>query len=338
MLHTLPCMALLLSLAFALTAVAEERTPDSIATSPVLSAPSSSTATAATAAQPQSGEQKKAASELVWELDPYYSDVSLHVPLTDKPIPEISDSSEFQVYRNLFLGSLFPKFMLIEAAVFPMPLLGVATKRYVPDFYRGFNIGNNHLNILDAITAGFQEPYAFSLFFGDMVSFVRPGEEKVSTNKGYMGYMVSYSNEHIKRNILIPDHNIEAEWKMKGEKIFKDDKLSWSFRLGAKIHQNPEITNTFYIGLRRNQLDFKAKFLSFLNNSDLDFRWDFSANNGRLLRQEYVIGKKYPIKKWHIAARLDTGIIWEDPAKYTGSLRNKDFQNISAVIRPNIEF
>ncbi len=282
--------------------------------------------------------KKEAGIEFVWELDPYYSEISLHFPLTDSPIPEITGSDEFDVYRKLLVDSLVPRYMLVEAALFPMPLVGVALKEYQRDFYRGFNIGSGNLNLLEAITAGFQEPYAFSIFVGDMVSFVRQGEGKISSNKGYMGYMISYSNQHIKRNVLIPDHNVEIEWKMKGERKFKEDKLSWSFRLGSKLHENPDIANTLYLGFRRSNLDFSADFLSFLNNSSIDFRWDFSAKNGRFLRQEYVIGKKFPIKSWGVAIKLDLGVIWEDSAKYTGALRDRDFQNVTAVIRPNIEF
>jgi hypothetical protein len=282
--------------------------------------------------------KNEAGVEFVWELDPYYTQVSLHFPLTAAPIPEITGTNEMEVYRKLFIDSLIPRFMLVEAAVFPMPLIGVGLKEYQHDFYKGFNVGSGDLNLLEAVTAGFQEPYAFSIFLGDMVSFVKPGQEKISANKGYMGYMISYSNQHIKRNVLIPDHNVEIEWKMKGERIYKDDKLSWSFRLGSKLHENPDITNTLYFGIRRSNLDFSADFLSFVNNSSIDFRWDFSAKDGRPLRQEYVIGKKFPIKRWGVALKMDVGLIWEDSARYTGALRDKDFQNISAVIRPNIEF
>lgn len=317
--RSLPRLMLLILLAVALPAGAEEGASVSVGTSPV-------------------NGQRQAEPEFVWELDPYYTDISLHIPLTDKPIPEVSGANEFEVYGKLFVDSLVPQYMLVEAAVFPMPLVGVATKRYIPEFYRSFNVGSSDLNILESITAGFQEPYAFSLFFGDMVSFVRPGENKLATNKGYMGYMASYSNEHIKRNVLIPDHNVEAEWKMKGERSFKDDKLSWSFRIGAKVHQNPDITNTYYLGFRRNNLDFTADFLSFLTNSDLDFRWDFSAKDGHPLRQQYIVGKKYPIARWRVALRLDVGLIWEDRVMYSGPLRDKDPHSIIAVIRPNIEF
>jgi hypothetical protein len=281
---------------------------------------------------------KTAQNEFGWEFDPYYSNLSLSIPLTNAPIPEVTGKNEFAIYRQLLQNALFPRFMLLEAAVFPMPLLGVGTKKYAPEFYRNFNVGSSDLNLLDAVTAGFQEPYAFTLFFGDLVSFVKPGEEKISSNKGYMGYLFSYSNQHIKRNVLIPDHNLESEWKMKGDRFFKDDKLSWSFRVGAKIHENPDISNTVYLGFRRSNLDFSADFLSFLDNSSIDFRWDFSVKDGRPLRQEYTIGKKMPIPGWHVALKLDVGLIWENPALYSGRLRGTDFQSVVAVIRPNIEF
>ena len=63
--------------------------------------------------------------EFVWELDPYYTEVSLHFPLTDTPIPEMTGANEFAVYRKLFVDSLIPRYMLVEAAVFPMPLIGL---------------------------------------------------------------------------------------------------------------------------------------------------------------------------------------------------------------------
>lgn len=283
-------------------------------------------------------EGKKGEVEFVWELDPYYSEVSLHIPLTDEPIPELSDVSEFEVYSRLLVGSLVPRYMLVEAAVFPMPLTGVGLKRYARDAYNAFNVGSRDFNLLEAVTEGFQEPYAVSALFGNIVSFIRKGEDKVSSNKGYTGYMVSYSNQHIKRNELIPDHSLELEWKTKGDRIFRDEKLSWSFRTGVKLHDNPRISDTFYLGFRRNNLDFKAGFLSFLENSDFNTRWDFSTRNAKLLRQEYVVGKKFPLARWRIALRLDVGIIWEDAALYSGSLRESGHQSFLAVLRPNIEF
>lgn len=276
-------------------------------------------------------------ADLDWETDLYYSNVSLNVPLTDTPIPEVYDEDELDVYGRLWLNLFKPRFLLLEAAVMPMPLVGVGLKEYAKDFYGIADIGRNQ-NVIQWITAGFEEPYAVSLFVGDLVKYVKPGEAKLSSNKGYMGYLFSYSNQHIRNNVMIPDHSLEAEWKLKGERSFKEEKLSWSFRLGAKVHENPAIANTFYLGFRRSNLDFRVNPFEFLRNSSFDLRLDIGAKHGDLLRQEYVLGKIIPIKSWGVALKLDLGLIWEDPARYTGALRQMDAPNFSLVLRPNFIF
>jgi hypothetical protein len=230
-----------------------------------------------------------------------------------------------------------PRFLVIETSVMPMPLLGVALRKHATDFYNAADIGRKQ-NVLQWLTAGFEEPYAFSLFLGDMVKFSKPGEERLSSNKGYMGYLISYSNQHIRNNVLIPDDSLEAEWKMKGERSFKEEKLSWSFRLGAKVHDNPNIADTLYAGFRRSNLDFRVNPFDFLRNSSFDVRWDIGLNSGELLRQEYVLGKIFPIKSWGVALKIDLGLIWEDPARYAGTLRDADVSNFTVVLRPNIQF
>lgn len=276
-------------------------------------------------------------ADLDWETDLYYSNVSLNIPLTDTPIPEVNDEDELEVYGRLWLSLFKPRFLMLEAAVMPMPLVGVGLKEYARDFYGVADIGRSQ-NVIHWITAGFEEPYALSLFVGDMVKYVKPGEAKLSSNKGYMGYLLSYSNQHIRNNVMVPDHSLEAEWKMKGERSFRDEKHSWSFRLGAKVHDNPNIADTFYVGLRRSSLDFQINPFEFLRNSSFDVRLDIGAKQGNLLRQEYVLGKIIPIKSWGVALKLDLGLIWEDPARYSGVLRQMDAPNFSLILRPNIIF
>lgn len=283
------------------------------------------------------GSESLGWADLDWETDLYYSNLSLNIPLTDRPIQEITGQGELQVYSTLFLDSLVPRYLLLEAAVMPLPLLGVGLKEYGADLYRAGDIGGNQ-NLIQWITAGFEEPYAFSLFVGEIVRFSKQGEGKLSSNKGYMGYLLSYSNQHIKNNQLIPDHSLEAEWKLKGERSFKENRLSWSFRVGGKLHQNPDIANTFYVGFRRSDLDFEVNPIDFLKNSTFDVRWDFSQKDGALLRQEYVLGKRFPVKGWGVAFKFDVGVIWEDPARYSGRLRNTEGPNFTVVLRPNILF
>jgi len=287
---------------------------------------------------PQRPVQTEVKAEYGYELNPYYSNVSVSIPLAHDPIPDITDKDEIEIYHTLLKNALVPRFLLLEPDLFPLPLTGVGLKKYTPDFYKLFNVGNGNLNIMEAVTAGFQEPYALTVFLGNMVNFVKPGEDKSASNRGYMGYMFSYSNEHIKRNVLIPDNNLESEWKLKGDRDFKGEKLNWSFRVGTKIHGNPDIANTAYLGFRRSNMDFNYSYLSLLYNCSFDFRWDFSLKDGRALRQEYIIGRTIPLKTKKIALKLDIGFIWESPDYYTGALHDTNFQSVTAIIRPNFEF
>jgi hypothetical protein len=274
---------------------------------------------------------------VVPDFDLYYTSLGLHIPLTKDPIPNLGDASESEVYRHLFFHSLNPRFLLLEASVFPMPLAGVGLKKYAPQFYRHAGSGDD-FNLIESITTGFPEPYAVTIFIGDIVDFAKPGEKQLAANKGYMGYLFSYSNEHIRRNTLIPDNNYEFEWKLKGERIFRGEQLSWSFRVGAKLHDNPDIKNAVYLGIRRNNMSCSSPFLSWLDNTDLQMRLDFSQSEFTLLRQEYLIGKSYPIKNWQSAFKLDVGLIWESPYLYSNQLRYLDHSGITFVIRPQIEF
>jgi hypothetical protein len=264
--------------------------------------------------------------------------VGLHVPLTDEPIPDGGKMAEAEVYRQLFLRSLRPSVLLLEASIYPMPMLGVWARGHNAGFYDSATVGHSRLNLVQVVTAGFQEPWAVSAFVGSQMKFSREGEEGKGTNRGYMGYLVSAGKKHIKENILIDDDWLEAEWKLKGERSFKEDRLSWSFRLGGKFNRNPDITDTVYVGISRSNLDFRNPFLSFLYNSTLTLFTEFSTLSPTLLRQEVIFGKKYPSETLGIAWELDFGVIYERASKYTGVLAPLATTSYTLVIRPNIVF
>lgn len=120
------------------------------------------------------GEVNKA--ELVFEADPYYTDIGYNVPLTQKPIPTITSDSEAVIYSNLIEGSLIPRYMVLEASVYPLPSLGTYIKSHSPNLYRQGEIGRTGVNLFESATAGFQEPWAVSAFFGNVARLERPKE------------------------------------------------------------------------------------------------------------------------------------------------------------------
>ncbi|HAO92964.1 MAG TPA: hypothetical protein DCR11_03565, partial [Deltaproteobacteria bacterium] len=91
------------------------------------------------------------------ELDAYYSNVGLYLSLTDEPIPDVGERDEFLVYKDLLFSSYIPRFLVLEAAVFPMPNLGVFINSNMEGLYSGGEITDS-LNLVKAVTAGFEEP------------------------------------------------------------------------------------------------------------------------------------------------------------------------------------
>lgn len=279
-----------------------------------------------------------AATEVIWEFDAYYTSVGANIPLTDEPVPDGGKLTEKEVYRQLFRDSFRPRVLLLEASVYPMPILGTYLKAEHPDVYDSFRIGDTDLNLMEGLTAGFQEPWAVSAFIGSEMLFTREGEKRKGTNRGYMGYLVSYGAKHIKDNVLIDDDWWEFEWKMKGERDFKDEHLVWSFRAGVKNHGHAEIADIFYLGARRSNLDFKAGWLTWLENSSFDWKLELTQSKFEFARLDAVVGKKFPVKDKGYAFALNFGVIYEKDLKYLGALNDPTADNITFVFQPNIEF
>ncbi|MCC2636355.1 MAG: hypothetical protein K0Q68_74 [Moraxellaceae bacterium] len=314
-------------------ATAEHATPLA-SPAPGPTSPPALAATAGTASPPPR-------AELLWEIDPYYSSAALEIPLTELPLPDGGQLPEIEVYTRLLRDSLRPRLLLLEASVYPLPILGTWYKRKDPGHYDEFQVGtlgNNQLNLLDGVTAGFQEPWALSAFIGSGMQFTREGQASSARNRGYMGYLVSYGARHIHNNVLIDDNWWELEWKLKGEREFREEELHWSFRMGVKNHGHPEIADVGYIGLRRSNLNYENIWLSLLNNSDLELLTEIDRHSGRYLRQEAIIGRKLPLRRWRVALSLDIGVIYEDQRKYTGALSDPSADTLTFVLRPHLRF
>ncbi len=272
------------------------------------------------------------------ELDAYYSSIGLYINLTDAPIPDAGEKPELQVYRDLLFSSLIPRYLVLEASAFPMPGAGVLVKDHANDFYDETQVSNN-LNLVKAVTAGFEEPYALTVFLGNVVAFTRPGEKKKDGNFGYMGYLVSAGNYTIKDNSLVRDKWTEVEWKIKGDRKFSTHDLHWSFRVGGKIHGNPFIKDVVYLSVRRSRLDFEDSQASFINNSGFEYTIDMDSRTFTPIRHYFVVDKKWPLKEEKMGFSFAVGFVWEGESKYTGELEDKEKRKKwQILLRPNILF
>ena len=269
--------------------------------------------------------------EVVYEWGAYYTSIGLHIPISDDPLPDGGQLNEFEVYRQLLERSYRPNVVLLEASIYPMPLLGVYMRKHHPGGYQ------DNKGLIEAVTAGFQEPWAVSAFFGSQMKFSRAGETERGTNRGYLGYLVSAGKKHIKDNVLIDDDWLELEWKLKGERVFKEDRLSWSFRAGGKFHRQTGIADGLYVGVRRSNLDFSSRLLSILDNSHIELLTEIPKDRIVLQRQQLIFGKKFPIDS-RTAWEVDFGLLYERGSKYTGALSQFGKSSTTFVIRPNLVF
>ena len=276
--------------------------------------------------------QERPKPEVLTEFGAYYTSIGLYLPISDDPFPDGGRLDETEVYTQLLERSWRPNVVAFEASVYPMPIVGVWLRKEYPDIY------DISPSLVQAVTAGFQEPWAISAFFGSQMKFTRPEETQRGTNRAHLGYLVSAGKKHIKSNVLIDDDWLEAEWKMKGERIFKEQRLEWSFRAGGRYNANRDIADTLHLGIRRSNLDFKSPFLSWLDNSRIDLFTELSVDGLSLVRQEVIFGKKYPLESKKYALELDFGLIYERASKYSGDLAPLAKTAVTVVFRPNIVF
>ncbi len=274
--------------------------------------------------------------KIEFEPDAYYTSLGLYLALTDTPIPHVGEKSEQELYLTLLSRAYAPRFLIIEGSVNPLPYLGTYIKEHHPGFYEEAQISGS-FNWVQAVTAGFEEPYAVSVFLGNIVDFSIPGK-KDTKGIGYSGLLYSEGTYHIKNNTLIRDDWWEMEWKVKGDRKTQDRKLGWSFRVGAKLHGNPDITDIYYLSFRRSRLDYKPKEDSVFNNSGFEYTVDLERGTFTPIRHYFYVDKKWPLGDWKMAFTLATGFVWESAKKYSGALAESAGSQTQIILRPNIEF
>ena len=285
--------------------------------------------------------------ELDYELNPYYSSASVFLSLSDEPIRHMGEMDELEMYLALLPRAFdprqfIPRFVVLEASVNPLPCLGLLVRDRWPGFYEDAQV-HPRLNWVKAVTAGFEEPFALSILGGNFVNFDVAGRDDVK-GKGYGGILVSYGTHHIKDNQLYRDDWIEIESKVKGDRKSPLKKLSWSFRVGAKFHGNPNVADIAYVGLRRGRLDYVAHPDLVFSNWGFEYRFDvvvdrIAADGLHQARHVLLVDKKFLLPKVKLALTLKGGFIYTLADAYRGALsragRQEDFQ---FVLRPNLEF
>lgn len=289
-------------------------------------------------------------TELEMEFDLYYMPLGWYIPLTSSAMEKINIKKEEKIYKYLFKNLFAFRFIVLEVSAYPMPIVGVVTKKYARDFYNSAKVTDN-FNIIESITSsGFKEPWAFSLFIGNVMKFETEHTEKRETllnkevidhdGKGYSGLLFTYGNFHIKDNELVRADWTEIEFKIKAQKYNDNQNMYINYKLGTKLFLHDDIKSLAYIGINRDRIDYDYYVFSLKRNSHYEIRFDFDIKRWDLIQSIILIGKTFPLRSTKlIVPQFSLGILWEFNDPYKGELADPDFSNnIKFLIRPNIRF
>lgn len=283
-------------------------------------------------------QHEKKVYGVIGEADMYNTNIEVYHTFRE-PTPILDSSDEAKIYWTLLKKAFFPNLALFEFGVYPMPCFGVYLKEYHRSLYNSMEISKG-FNLVHSATVGFEEPYAYSLFFGNIAHFQKKGQGN-TPGKAYMGYLLSLGDYHIHQDEMIMTKWMELEWKIKGE--FTDDEktMDWSFRVGAKFYEHVDIRDSLYIALKRNRIDFFQKKFSFTKNSSFEWMYRFDDRTYQARSISMIYGKSLVIGKSKHALNMSVGFVWEIATPYHDSLQwlaEQDSQELQILVRPQFMF
>jgi len=279
------------------------------------------------------------ARDFGWKGDPYYSYASFSQILrSEKTITQ--SASEASLYINLLKESIRPGAILLEIFASPLPYAAAHAKKHNSALYENFDFSSSG-NLLNTLTAGEEDPWGATLLIGNIVP-VRPQKGK----GGYMGIaysggLLTVGKKHFNNNVIYDDTWAELEWKIKGVRITRFSKQTWSFRTGLKLHDNPAISDSFYLSLFRDRMDYALRRFSFWHNSSFDVFAAFRKEDLNPIKLQMLLGRNFPrsVKKRGMSYSVSAGILWEGRRKYSGAMieDNKN-PSVQFILRPTIKF
>jgi len=276
------------------------------------------------------------------ELDYYYSCLAYTVAITKQPIPEMNITREGDLYWYMLRNFIFPRYILFEVSLYPLPIAGVYIKKEARNFYNDSEIIPG-INIVKAVTTGFSEPYAASVFFGNVANFTR-GDSSEVTGRGFSGFAMSYGNRHIVDNIMVVDKWFEMELKIKGMDYHQVHNMEWSYSVGIKMHDNNEIRHHFFVSLYRNYINYAdgvRSLIGFFRNTEQQLRIDFDLAHLDIRRPtsfSFLMGKNFPIGDGKVTFALKIGALKIFSDGYSGRLKRDINRKWALMIRPMAYF
>lgn len=281
---------------------------------------------------------------------PYFS-VFTHIkPKSSQLI--IDQNNEKKIYSLLLSQMFSPKFILIQSTFYQLSSLSSYLETDHLNYFNRFKI-IGEMNLLRSLGGGYEEPYAFTLFLGNVLylRYNEPGDQmngkRKQSGSALAGFAVSFGKHQICDNIYFHDFWYQIELVLTGKlNEQKNKKMSWNFRAGTKIHEKDLLLDVLIFSIERNHSIYTATGFSILQNSVFKYVTYLPLSSGQntpfLVYQQLSYGKKFPVsllgKKVFLVFGI--GIRWEWITRYACELRQSEEKptgNFLWLIQPNIE-
>ena len=287
--------------------------------------------------------------QLTFDIYKPFTSLYLNFKRLQEPVA-LKKGEEGNIYLSLGRRLIFPGYLLFQATGYPLSALSsyFETDRYKS--YNRFNI-NGNFNVLRSFGAGFEEPYAFSLFLGNVLFLAyedRSERRLKQSGSALAGFLISSGKHQIYNNIYLHDSWYQIELMLVGNlNEPKRRKISWNFRLGAKLHQNEFLQDVFTLTIERSHTDWRSTRWSLAKNSTFKYQAHFpipSSKEGTPASSHLITyGKKFPFKVFQrkMFFVLGLGVRLEWTKFYNHDLDQFDAEPKSQLIwliQPNLEF
>lgn len=286
-------------------------------------------------------------------LGAYQTYANLFIDLKhDRSLEVVQPGNERMVYGRLLRQLLHSHYLAAQITFYPLASLSSYLHTDRLSLYNRFYLFDS-LNALKSISSGPEEPYALSLFWGNIVVFAQNDAAKsqnvLQTGSAIVGLQISGGHWHIQDNFRIRDWWVEPELRLKG--VLNEPgvrKISWNGHIGVKLHSNPLVADVVVLGVMRDRSDYNDKSWSISRNSFFELTEyiaiDRKPPNGLpLVRHLFRIGKKYPLTIGNrtVLIKLGVGGLWEWVRRFNDQTRQFSDHETGRwiwLIQPNIEF
>jgi hypothetical protein len=266
-----------------------------------------------------------------------------------KPVV-LQKGEEGEIYLRLGRRLIFPSYLLFQITGYPLSALSSYLET---DYYKTYNRFNFCFdsNVLRSIGVGYEQPYACSLFLGNILflAYQESLENRLKqSGSALAGFLISTGRHQIYNNIYLHDNWWQVELMLIGNlNEPKRRSISWNFRIGAKFHQNEFLRDVFTLSIERNHTDWRSTGWLLVKNSIFKYKAHFpipsSKDEPPAASHLCTYGKKFPINFFNkkIFFVFGFGMRWEWVRYYDHNLDQFDPDprgQLTWLIQPNVEF